>query len=237
MSSNRFFLNETMHENETYVLKDGEFHHLHHVMRFKKGDVIYIIDGQGTLAKGYVQKIEKNLAYVTITSLDNAHPPSFQIILMQAYANTLDDIVEKATELGATEIWLFPGEKSERKVPNLKRLQAKTIAATKQCNRLFLPKISLYPKLKSCVKPEFSLYYGSFEEKSRPLITAWQTDPPHNGIIIAIGPEKGFSEQEVTIFHAWNGTPIRLHDNTLRTETASLSALAMISMLKALHFS
>src|SRR5207248_2602313 len=130
-----------------------ELHHLVNVMRTRLGEKIEVVNGQGQLAEAILQSIEKKSASLRIESVETSSPFSQRLILAQGMPkqNRLEFIIEKGTELGMTEIWLFPASRSEKKdfsVNQLERLNILTIAAMKQCGRLFLPKIVIMPPLK-----------------------------------------------------------------------------------------
>src|ERR1043165_5489273 len=115
MPAERFYYNLPFKEKETITLKDQEFHHLVHVMRATQGDVIELIDGKGALAKGHVMDIQKRQAFLHIDEVTFFSLPRPKIVLAQAIPRMprLDFILEKGTELGMTDLWLFPGQRSE----------------------------------------------------------------------------------------------------------------------------
>jgi 16S rRNA (uracil1498-N3)-methyltransferase len=235
MPENRFFFENSLAEQDLIPLEGNEFHHLVHVMRGKVDDRIEVVNGLGEMADARVAEIGKKRAMIHIDKVKHQPLPQFEVILAQAIPrlNRLDFIVEKGTELGMTKLLLFPGTHSERKKftdDQLQRMRQVTIAAMKQCGRLDLPAIELKPSLKEW--KEFAgmeAYYGDVSPAAPVLMTEWQKAPPKKGVIFFIGPETGFSDEEIGILKELGAKGVRLHPNILRTDTAALVALALVS--------
>jgi 16S rRNA (uracil1498-N3)-methyltransferase len=142
----------------------------------------------------------------------------------------LEWTLEKATELGATEFWLFPGKRSEKKdlsKSQIHRLETILINALKQCGRLYLPKIILKPPLEEWQIPSGSLFFGDFSTTT-PLKKTFD-----DTVTFFIGPEKGFSPAETLLLREkFKAHPISLHENILRAETAAITVLSQFSLLK-----
>lgn len=224
MPTHRFYL-----KNITDTLDGQEFHHLKNVMRARAGDLIEIVNGKGTLIQARLIDIGKNAAYFEIVKKTEEPPPSTSLILAQALTRPalLDWIIEKGTELGATEFWLFPGEQSEKKelTPHqLERLHTLIISALKQCGRLYLPTLHIKPPLSRWQKPAGTVLYGSLAPTAQPI----KKFP--SPVTIVIGPEKGLTHDEQTTLETKLGAlGVTLHPNTLRAETAALCALSLLS--------
>jgi 16S rRNA (uracil1498-N3)-methyltransferase len=212
---------------------DQEFHHLAHVMRGKLGDQIEIVNGNGFLGQAIITSLTKKNASLEIIEIHSENKPSHNIILAQAMPklNRLDFIVEKGTELGMSELWLFPGHRSERKALTaslIERMKSVSIAAMKQCGRLFLPAIELKPSLEKWPVLTDSIFFGDISPEAPSLLKVWKEC---ENLIFFTGPESGFSQQEESLIKQWGGTGVKLHSNILRTDTASLAALSIIQQL------
>lgn len=225
MPAHRFFLNSPL-THSTLSLSEEELHHLKHVMRARPGDTVEIVNGKGTL----VQARLLDATHLEITHRHQEPPPSRTLVLAQALTRPalLDWIIEKGTELGATHFWLFPGELSDKKELSphqLERLSTLLISALKQCGRLYLPTLEIKPRLLLWQRPPGTLLYGSFAPGAKPL-------QPHapSPVIIFIGPEKGLSNGEESFLeNKLHASPVTLHPNILRAETAALCALSVLS--------
>lgn len=236
MPAERYYYPNELHEDCIVILENTEFHHLTNVMRAKEGDLLELVNGQGVLAQASVLKIEKKKAQLKIIDVKTESKPSFEIILAQSTPriNRLDTILEKGTELGMTQLWLFPGDFSERKIlteHQLERMTSITIGAMKQCGRLYLPQILLKPKLEQWERSPYSMFYGDVNPEAPKLETSLRTFSG-DGLIIVIGPESGLSDKEELYLRNLKAQGVKLHPNILRTDTAAIAALALISHLK-----
>lgn len=234
MPAERYYFDGSLSSELQPLLEGTEFHHLCNVMRSCEGEIIELVNGKGFLATAKIKRIEKKKAILTVESIFQQPTPNFELILAQAIPrlNRLDFILEKATELGVTGIWLFPGELSERKSlaeSQLERLKLVCIAAMKQCGRLFLPEIKLMPRIESWPLAPLPLFFGDLNEKAVLLQNQLQQHPAEKGLIICIGPESGFKESEIAKLKQIGGVGVKLHHNILRTDTASIAALAIIT--------
>lgn len=225
----RFYKEGTLEGSIT--LDEKEHHHLAHVMRTSPGDEIELINGEGALAKGQVVQIGKRSCEVAVLSLvqKEAPPP---LILAQAAVrrSKLEWIVEKGTELGITEFWLYPAEKGEKSAlspADLERLLALRVSALKQSGQLFLPKLLLKDPLKKWQEPLPDFVFGDVRKSAPPLITLAGSI---NGAII--GPESGFSDAEVHHLEALKARGASITSSVLRTESAAVAASTLLAHLR-----
>lgn len=233
MPVNRYFI-ETSLKNETSVHLEGqELHHLLHVMRASAGDPIELVNGKGELAQARVESTSKRDASISVDEVSFQEKPSFEVIVAQAIprANRMDTILEKGTELGMSQIWLFPGDLSEKKsLGNQRehRLRAVMIAAMKQCGRLYLPEIVTMPPLCNWEKLTYPAFFGDIEPEAPTFVRKWDELKPNSGVIFFVGPESGLTSKEVKWLRDANVHGVKLHENILRTDTAPLVALSLI---------
>ncbi len=236
MPSERYYIEEPLQTGKTCELKGVEFHHLARVMRSRKGDAVELVNGKGTLAQATVDHLGKKQATLRIESIHQEKKHKCRIILAQAFPkpNRLDFILEKGTELGVDSFWLFPGNLSAKKEfypSQIERARHLTIAAMKQCGRLTLPTVDLKPPLaKWVLLDEVLPFFGDvepeaplFEDSSKAIRSA------NIPVLFFTGPESGFTEQEVESLRTFGAQGVKLHNNILRTDTASLAALSLIS--------
>lgn len=221
MPHNRFFVDSPFHAKERLELRE-EARHLK-VMRIRPGEEIELVNGRNQLAKARL--IDAQTA--EILSIENKSPP-FPIILCQAIPrlNRLDTIVEKGTELGMTELWLFPGKLSEKKNIPLDRTQKIAISAMKQCGRLDLPLIKPAPPISQWDPLPHPAYFGDVSETAPPFLSIIQKG---EGICFIVGPEAGFTPEEEMDLKKMGVQGVKLHPWILRTDTAPVAALSLIS--------
>lgn len=235
MPDNRFYIDSPL-TDEDLIIEGEEAHHILHVMRARPGDTVEIVNGQGALAEAVIQSSTKRDVTVHLTSLHPIQPPPPSLIIAQAMPrfNRLDTVLEKGTELGMSELWLFSGERSEKaelSENQTERAHKIMVSAMKQCGRLYLPIIRLLPPLKQWKTQAFPLYFGTLEAGVPTLLQALTQEPPVQGVIFAVGPERGFSTDELQQLKTLKGKGVTLNPHILRTETAPLAALSIISQL------
>lgn len=233
MPSERFYHDSPLLLNHTITLKDQEFHHLVNVMRISKGDRVELIDGRGTLAEASVETIQKHQAILNVFKVKASLSPPSKIILAQAIPRMprIDFILEKGTELGMTDLWFFPGDRSERKIftdHQMQRMQIIMISAIKQSGRLHLPVIQMKPKLLEWEVLPHDLYYGDVSSEALPFAQAFRNNSKKD-VIFCVGPESGFSDEEIKRLNSLGAKGVKLNEFTLRTDTAAVCALSLIA--------
>ena len=236
MPKERHYISLEFFQNQEIRLEGPEFHHLVIVMRKGVGDTIELVNGFGGYAQAALIEVQKKWVLLKVVSFTSTPKGSSEIILAQAIPRLqrLDFILEKGTELGMTALWLFPGYHSEKKELSsnqMERLRHMTVAAMKQCGRLFLPEIVIRPPLQKWEKPLIPLYYGTFAHGAPLFLDQWAQNTSENGIF-CIGPESGWHPSEEEALNNLGGLGVKLHTNILRTETAAITALALMTHTK-----
>jgi 16S rRNA (uracil1498-N3)-methyltransferase len=231
MPAGRFFIDSDLNLPSVH-LEGDEFHHLARVMRLSPGETIELVNGKGSLATAEIASLHHSRAEMTILSHHTAPPSSDSLILALGLTrpSTLEWTVEKATELGATHLLLFPADRSEKQSPpRTSRLHTIIISALKQCGRLFLPTLEFRPPLRQWEPPSGTLFFGDLSPTAPHL-----QGPFSSAITFFIGPEKGFSPAELDLLsQTFHARGISLHANILRAETAALAALSQFFLVKA----
>jgi 16S rRNA (uracil1498-N3)-methyltransferase len=234
MPSERYFMDQQrLLIGDRVDVKESEYHHLIHVMRTRVGEVVELVNGRGVLAKAILKKVSKGCASLSIEERVLVSEQPLKVVLAQALpkSNKLDFILEKGTELGVDEFWLFPGDRSAKKESfpsQMERMTAVTIAAMKQCGRLYLPKIIFKPALNEWSEWQGSVFFGDVKPEAPLFFDVWSSGGIQTPILFFVGPESGFSESEEAEIIRIGGRGVKLHDNILRTETAALMGLSLI---------
>ncbi len=232
MPHDRYYIDLPLEKGKTYAITEGEWHHLAHVSRAKVGAPLELVNGRGQLGQARVEALGKRSANVHVEQVYTGAVPKASVILALGMPrkSNLDWVIEKGTELGAAEFWLFPGMRSEiveLKSTMLTRLNHLAIAAMKQSGRLDLPAIHLKPPLLQWKPLEGTLLFGDLTSEAPYL---WTLEPIDTlPAVLFIGPEKGFDPREETFLReTLKAKGVRLHPNILRAETAPLVALSLI---------
>ncbi len=230
MPKERYYIAQELSPHQEIILSEEEFHHLT-VMRSREGEIAELVNGRGCCAQARILHIEKKRAILSIENLYISEKNQAEIILAQAIPkmNRLDFIIEKGTELGMSQLWLFPSERGERKTlspTQLERLRHLSVAAMKQCGRLYLPEIKELPPLSKWQIPDSPLFFGSLNPGA-PLFLEELQKKAYPRVIFCVGPEAGFSLDEEKALIALGGIGTKLNNHILRTETAAIAALVL----------
>jgi 16S rRNA (uracil1498-N3)-methyltransferase len=231
MPANRYYHPQLFQANSEIYLEGAEQHHLVSVMRTHVGDSVELVNGLGQLAIGALAAIEKKHAKLVLLSVTSVPAEPGQRILAQALPKMarLECILEKATELGVSAFWLFPGAHSEKQQLSqnqLERAHHILISAMKQCGRLFLPEITLKPPLKQWRELPLPAFFGDLHPEAP---AAWNSLPAAENLLFFIGPEAGFAEEEVRQLQHLQAKGVKLHNNILRTDTAAIAAAFLMA--------
>lgn len=233
MGQNRFYIDQDLKTQSHIEITDEEHHHLKNVMRISVGEKVELVNGKGFLANAEVVSLEKKSSKLKITkTLFKEKKQKISLALGLTKIQKLDFTIEKCTELGVDNFFLFDSMNSEKKglsSQQTKRLNALTISALKQCNRLYLPKISYVNDFKTLLDLPYKPYVCDFSSESKKLPLTCDVEKS----LLIIGPEKGFHEKERLIYLEECVEIISLHQNTLRAETAAISAATLLAFISS----
>ncbi len=215
---------------------DGEENfHLSRVLRVRAGEKILATDGAGKTLLCVVSSVGKNssLCHV-LEEYNNLNAPSRDFCIAMALLKPISKIetaIEKCTELGTHKFLLFYSERSEKAIPRLERLQAILKAAVKQSLRSRIPELVFLENLNQVV--ERSVGYGQkmvLHEKAETMAAERLSGMiPGTSVIALIGPEGGFSDNEIAYLIENRYASLSLGKGRLRSETAAISAATLLS--------
>ncbi|MBI5436605.1 MAG: 16S rRNA (uracil(1498)-N(3))-methyltransferase [Nitrosomonadales bacterium] len=240
MSAPRFYCPPPLHLGATLELPPEAAHHAHRVLRLRVNDPVQLFDGEGHALDATISEINGKRVVLGKLKPCAAEPqPPLRIVLAQAMCSSekMDWVVQKATELGAAEIQpvqtrrsvaKLSGERIERRTEHWRNV---TIAACEQCGRNALPQVH--------APQEFSVWLAQMRgiPDTRFILlpeaaTALHEQPaPQGKVTLLIGPEGGFSIDEVQLARQAGFIPIRLGARVLRTETAAIAGIAALQTL------
>jgi 16S rRNA (uracil1498-N3)-methyltransferase len=219
----------------SFVLRGEESKHLARVLRKHAGERIFATDGNDHMYEAFITDIGKKDARCRVGAVHTKYnePPLNVALAVSLLKNParFDFLVEKATELGVRHI--FP-LRCERTVPvreKRDRLDKIAIAAVKQCGRSWRPRISPVTRLVEMLAASGG--YGLRiipHEKADPDQTVEHIlgqHPQQNSILIAIGPEGGFTDEEISAAKDAGFIAVTLGSRRLRAETASIAAATL----------
>ncbi|GAB4253736.1 MAG: 16S rRNA (uracil(1498)-N(3))-methyltransferase [Candidatus Methylacidiphilales bacterium] len=238
MTSPRFFSPSF----STGFLPEPESKHAAQVLRLGPGDTLTVFDGLGTEAKARVTSASKDRVSYEILARAKSPEPRLRVHLGQAIpkGKSMDLILQKATELGASVITPILAERSvvdldeERASAKQEKWQTTVLEACKQCGQNWLPRVAAPMGVADFLAdlPKTGLrLIASLQPDARPmphvLREAWAT-APLTEVILMIGPEGDFTPAELGRARAAGFLPVSLGPHVLRTETASIFCLAAL---------
>ena len=229
--STRFYSPEPA-QNGKLRLGPEEARHLSRVCRLGVGDAVEVFDGKGHATKAEIIKVEHESVELTAIGppLADASPP-VPFILASAVpkGDRFDWLVEKATELGVERLIPIVTERSvvEPGAPKMERLRRAIIEASKQCgrNRLMILDNPLRWHHLAGLNSDSIRFLADRDGLPSPR---WPAIRPERSVILAVGPEGGFTPTEKEIADQMGWLAIRLSAATLRIETAGLAGCAAL---------
>jgi 16S rRNA (uracil1498-N3)-methyltransferase len=223
------------------TVDESEAHHLLHVMRCRPGDIVRLFDGSGTEADACIHATTRRDVSLTVLRRDSIPRPQHSFLTVAVSppkGERLKWLVEKLTELGVDRLALLqtsrtvlaPGE------TKIDKLRSHVIAACKQCRRSHLMELQPLQSLKDVVAAASdegnSLWIAhqgldSFEVVHEATLANRHT--------LLVGPEGGFTDDEVTLALGAGAHGIAWPDTVLRIETAALTFAVMLRLRTVLQ--
>ncbi len=236
----RFFVDE-VRSGKAEIIGD-EAKHLTRVLRVEPGQRYEISDNRTV----YLAEIETaRKEHVVFRTVEKLPPPPAQveIILYAALVkfDAFEWMIEKATELGVSEIIPVEATRSEKGLEmaahkRLDRWRRIALEASQQSRRAFLPTVTEPMDFDQILHEEATCRYAMDECGGQPLAVALpSTRAASDRVAVLIGPEGGWTEDERAAFVKAGWTQVTLGPLILRAETAALAALAVIQGGWLLH--
>jgi 16S rRNA (uracil1498-N3)-methyltransferase len=228
MSNIRLFFNESLYINLKSKLDKTQSHYIHKVMRIKEGQNFSLFNQSGefeakveNIIRGIVEfSVEKKLR-----SADN--PTEIWLAFTPIKLNYLNLMIQKATELGVTRFIPLLSERTVVRKINEKRVKKIIVEASEQSNRLNLPILDKLKNFEEFLKENIdtTILFGDLNSDNKKIDI--KSDEP---ICVLIGPEGDFSIKEREIISKMkNIIPLNINKNILRSETAAISIISIIS--------
>lgn len=231
-------------------LDQDESAHCVKVLRHREGDMIHVIDGEGTLYNCRILDASPKAAEAEVVSVEpdwGAHPYVLQMgVCPTKNLDRFEWFAEKATEFGVDVITPTIGDHSERKVFKTERLKRILLSASKQSLKGAVPQVEEPVTLSDFIRSFADVPAGDTikliaccyegEEKRISIAEALEASSGDGRetcksipkIVILIGPEGDFSREEVDLAIKCGFKPVHLGPSRLRTETAALAAVTAV---------
>ena len=236
----RFFVDSPLASGARLALPERAAHHATRVLRLRTGDALTLFDGRGGEYDATIADLGRDAVNVEVAAwrdLERESPLAITLAQGISSAERMDLTVQKAVELGVAAIQPLDCEKSvvrldaRRAESRLAHWRRIVISACEQCGRNRLPD----------VRPPLTV--AALCEATRAEHTKWLLAPEAptrlrdaargfgESLLMAAGPEVGFSDAEVPALLDAGYVPVQLGPRILRTETAALAAIAALNAI------
>jgi len=229
MNNIRLFFPESLSINLNSKLDKSQSHYLAKVMRANIGENFSLFNQSGEW-EAKITKIIKGVVEFSITKKirSNANEKEIWLAFAPIKLNYLNLMMQKATELGVTRFIPILTERTIVRRINQKRINKIIIEASEQSNRLKIPKLEEIVKLDNFLKSnqKINIIFGDLNTDNSSLNIIKNTEP----LCVLIGPEGDFTEKErEKILELKNLIPLKINENILRSETAAISMISIIT--------
>lgn len=203
-------------------LEDSDLaHQLKSVLKLNVNEKIFLGDGRGRKAKAVIKNIGKKIVEVEVEEIFKSTSIDKKIFLFCSILKreNFEWVIEKATEVGVDKVVPLISDRTIKSDLNLLRLQKIVKEASEQSARFFVPEILSPLKLDEAIKTyggqldNLFCHFGGLEFNEIKIgekVGVW------------IGPEGGWSEEEIKKIHEFNFRIVSLGENVLRAETAAI---------------
>ena len=220
----RLFLDASFEPNQKISLSAPQSHYLTHVMRLKEGEEIICFNGKQGDWFGLLEKQKKGYFFSPQKQItEQQERPDCILCISLIKRDPLAFTLQKATELGVTQIHLIQADRSNNERVNMERLHSIIVEACEQCERndipALFPPVSLDKKIKE-LQTKAQLVWLS--ERGTTFGKMGKLPPA-----FFVGPEGGWSDREQTLFKQVSALSLHLGNTILRAETAAITALGV----------
>lgn len=221
-----------------YTLDEAESKHCIRVLRFNKGDLLSLVDGQGNKYEAEISDPNpKRCTVDVISKISGFEKRNYYLHVAIAPTKNIDRyewFVEKATEIGVDEITPLLCEHSERKQVNNERTEKVIISAMKQSLKAYKPVLNNLTNFGAfCRMDNPGLkFVAHCEEGNKDHL--FDLIKPNERVTILIGPEGDFSSAEIETAVKLGFKEVSLGNSRLRTETAGIVACDVVGIVNRL---
>lgn len=221
-------------QGDTHMLDEAESKHAIRVLRLLKGEKVVMVDGLGTWYEAVIEEDHPKRCLLSILTREEKHQAlEYKLHLAVAPTKNIERFewfLEKATEIGITEITPLLCQRSERKQVKMDRLERILVSAMKQSLKAYKPILNDPMSFEEFMDLEHKGTRGIAHcmESKRVGIEALGNSGAYT---LMVGPEGDFTEQELSKALEVGFAPFHLGSSRLRTETAAVYITAAISIL------
>jgi 16S rRNA (uracil1498-N3)-methyltransferase len=230
----RLYVDTELRPQDRFVLPEDAAHHAARVLRLREGELVLLFDGRGGEYEARLWMPGRDQVVAEIggkRDVERESPLAVTLVQAVSSGEKMDFTIQKAVELGVAAVQPVLTEKSvvrlsaEREAKKLSRWKRVAISACEQCGR------NRIPEIRDPVALDRYLPAAGSKILLSPSGSGKLADFAKGPVILAAGPESGFSESEERHLLRAGFQAVRLGPRTLRTETAALAALAALNAL------
>lgn len=232
----RFYHPQELKEGVETTLDGDTSKHIVQVLRMAEGTALELTNGKGTIALAEIVKADKKRCGIHIKEATHIQPPASSLTLAIAFtknASRNEWVLEKATELGVSDIIPLSTTRTEREKIKRERWENILVSAMIQSQQAYLPALHELTNIKSAVEvyrntPQKLIAHCLSEKQRVPLSDLLLSN---KDTLLFIGPEGDFTMEEVEECESAGFKGILLGTNRLRTETAAIAACSYFYMI------
>ncbi|MCB1678559.1 MAG: 16S rRNA (uracil(1498)-N(3))-methyltransferase [Halioglobus sp.] len=230
----RIYSEQSLQPHTRLVLPADAGQHLARVLRKREGDALLLFDGRGGEFPAQITAVQRQTVTVAVGEhrpLERESALAIHLGIALSRGERMDWVVQKATELGATELTplytgrtevKLDGARSDRKV---RHWQQVAISACEQCGRNRLPAVHTPQRLGDWLTATRAERRLVLHHRAAPSAAAGERPA---SVALLIGPEGGLDDGEILAAERAGFQPLQLGPRVLRTETAPLAAIAIL---------
>jgi 16S rRNA (uracil1498-N3)-methyltransferase len=233
-----FYISTYTSDQKTIVLDEDTSRHVVQVLRMMNGEKLNLTDGKGNLITTAISDNHKKHCTVEVESVKNIPAAARKTVIaisLLKNTNRFEWFLEKATELGVTEIVPLIGTRTEKEKFRHDRLQQILVSAMLQSQQSWLPLLhepvgfdSLF-SLEQVNSISYKFIAHCDEQHKTPLVN--ELAAATGSRIILIGPEGDFTSEEISLALSNQFKPVMLGDTRLRAETAGVVAASLMCLV------
>jgi 16S rRNA (uracil1498-N3)-methyltransferase len=225
------YFSEIKNDNKL-LLNDSDFHHIYKVMRMKNNDQIEVVYDK----KVYLCNLENNYGVIIKEIESNYINKEINLVIPVLKEVKMDLIIQKATELGVSNIYVIKTERSIVKVDlkedkKISRWQTIAKEASEQSKRIDIPKIIGVLNIKDLKEIDGIKLVCSTKERVKTMKNLLHNNFIYDKITIVVGPEGGLSDKEESLLNDLGFLSISLGKLIMRVETVPIYILSILNFM------
>jgi len=240
MSYPYFFVDPGCVRENLIRIQGEDLNHLKNVLRTRVGDVVHVSDNEHFRYRTEVLSIGRSEIELSVKEKKQMVPDSPAIVLFQCILkkNSMEFVIQKSTEIGAGTIVPVTSERVVSDVKDVsgrvERWQKISDGASKQCKRDFKCEIALPVNIGDIDVSEYDYFFVPYEKSpgyDKSMVENRRAMADSSKIAFLIGPEGGFSDDEVNSLARRGAIEVKLGKNIYRSETAAIYFLSVLDYL------